>query len=730
MQRSILIASFAVSLTPVVAQDVYEVSTLDIRPFGEDYAPFPMKDGFVMASVRESSGSIDYTNDETHKPLSDLFWVPFSEGSTGRPEPLSSLLNTPVNEGPATFTNEGEIICYTRNLELPKKLGNLRSGRGNLGLFLASRTGNEWSDPVPFQYNSADFSLIHPSFDPSGNSLIFSSNMSNGYGGFDLYISRNEGGSWSVPINLGPTINGPGNEVYPVWQPDGSLVFSSDRPGGMGKLDMYLTIPNANDWFDPRHLPEPLNSPFNDHGYAAYADGANALFSSDRNGRDAIFQSYRTIGKFRDCAEQRRNNHCYAFRARPHAATMNLPLDHVWDLGDGTSVKGLTAKYCYEGPGTYTVRSMLVDRATGSVFHVLRSNELQSIDHVQAFITAPDTVRTGRALILDPSASNPQGMTVATYHWDLGDGTITTGKRIEHTYRKAGTYEIRLDLISVPGSDGSLRNLCNSRKMVVLDHYRDNGNEGIAAVYQDAVGLMQGFEFQELPYDEYTLNSDGLPDELYSVELFASRDRVSLDDPRFLELTSLYRVVERYDPRRGVYTYSVGETKDLEELYEVFRKVKELNFLDAEVFVLQIEKLIDMSELEMAEVEELNNTKIRSHAIHFEFNSADLVDDSHVMLNRIKELMDQYPRLRLVVEAHTDDVGGPDYNMELSEARALSVISHLTRLGVASERLIPVGHGKNQPLANNGTEEGRSMNRRVEFRMTMDTPEHAYERTR
>ncbi len=730
MRNTTFIAVLFGAITPLLAQEVYEVHALDIRPIGEDYAPAPLEGGFVMASIRESSGAIDFRNDADRKPLSDLYWVPMKDGKPGHPEPLSTILNSPVNDGPMTFADKGNTICYTRNIELPRRLSNLRSGNGNLGLFFSTKEAGEWSSPTPFEYNSSAFSLIHPSFDPSGNALIFSSDMPDGHGGFDLYVCRKQGNAWSIPINLGPRVNGPGNEVYPAWQPDGSLFFSSDRAGGMGRLDMYMTEAAGNEWLDPRHLPEPLNSPFNDHGYMAFPGCMEALFSSDRSGRDAIYHSEHTVRKFRDCEEQRKNNYCYAFRARPHAATMNLPLDHVWDLGDGTTVKGLIARYCYEGPGTYTVRSMLVDRATGSIFHVLRSNELNSTEHVQAYITAPDTVRTGRPLLLDPSASNAQGMTVADYYWDLGDGTTTSGDRIEHVYRKAGVYEVRLDLIAVPGSDGTVHNLCNSRKVIVLDHFKDNGYEGVAAVYQDAVGMMQGFEFQELPYDEYALNGDGLPDAHYSVELFASSDRVSLDDPRFMELTSLYRIVERYDPRRGVYTYSVGETNDLEELYEVYRKVKELNFLDAEVFALQIEKLIDMSELELAEVEELNNSKIRSHSIHFEFNSADLVDDSHTMLNRIKELMDQYPKMRLVVEAHTDDIGDTDYNMELSQSRALAVIGHLTRLGVDEERLIPVGHGKNHPLASNRSEEGRSMNRRVEFRMTLDTPEHAYEKTR
>jgi len=226
------------------------------------------------------------------------------------------------------------------------------------------------------------------------------------------------------------------------------------------------------------------------------------------------------------------------------------------------------------------------------------------------------------------------------------------------------------------------------------------------------------------------LDSDELADATFSVELFASKQRMSLDDPRFVEIKKHYRVMERFDPVRAVYTYSVGETKDMEELYVVFKKVKELQFMDAEVHQLQIEKLMDLSALDFASLQELNHAKLRTNAIHFEYKSAELGPGSDLILEQLIGLLRQHPEVKLVIEAHTDDIGSRSYNIDLSQQRAQSVQNYLESHGISADRLVPVGHGKNQPIASNKTEDGRSQNRRVEFRMTVEGGDQAFEKTR
>jgi outer membrane protein OmpA-like peptidoglycan-associated protein len=78
-------------------------------------------------------------------------------------------------------------------------------------------------------------------------------------------------------------------------------------------------------------------------------------------------------------------------------------------------------------------------------------------------------------------------------------------------------------------------------------------------------------------------------------------------------------------------------------------------------------------------------------------------------------LLKTNPSLKLTVEGHTDNVGAPNYNRSLSDARARSVVAALTAQGIASRRLTAVGYGQEKPVADNGTDAGRAQNRRVEL---------------
>jgi outer membrane protein OmpA-like peptidoglycan-associated protein len=92
--------------------------------------------------------------------------------------------------------------------------------------------------------------------------------------------------------------------------------------------------------------------------------------------------------------------------------------------------------------------------------------------------------------------------------------------------------------------------------------------------------------------------------------------------------------------------------------------------------------------------------------------------------------MQRHPNMDLVIEAHTDAEGSNATNLKLSQLRAQRIMDHLTRNGIAGDRLVPVGHGENHPIADNATEEGRGMNRRVEFRIQVPKEEQAYEKRR
>jgi OmpA-OmpF porin, OOP family len=103
------------------------------------------------------------------------------------------------------------------------------------------------------------------------------------------------------------------------------------------------------------------------------------------------------------------------------------------------------------------------------------------------------------------------------------------------------------------------------------------------------------------------------------------------------------------------------------------------------------------------------------YGVLFDFNKSTLQPSSDAALQPAADIMAADKTLKLEVQGHTDNVGNDAYNQTLSEARAKAVATWLTQHGVAADRLTAKGYGKTKPVADNGSDEGRAKNRRVEI---------------
>ncbi len=110
------------------------------------------------------------------------------------------------------------------------------------------------------------------------------------------------------------------------------------------------------------------------------------------------------------------------------------------------------------------------------------------------------------------------------------------------------------------------------------------------------------------------------------------------------------------------------------------------------------------------------------HGVTFEFNKATLTPDARALLDQVVSALNGREDIKVEIDGHTDGIGSDRYNLKLSEARALSVKSYLVGAGIADARLATKGFGKSMPIADNGTAEGRDLNRRVELRVVESAP--------
>jgi len=144
-----------------------------------------------------------------------------------------------------------------------------------------------WAQPVPFGYtiNTTNFEGM-PSLSSDNRELFFVSDREGGFGGKDIWVSRFEDGLWQIPENLGPAVNTPMDETAPFIAPDNkTLYFTSNGHPGMGGNDIFLTRRNANGtWGTPENLGYPLNTAFEEVSFCISPDGSKGFFSSNRPG--------------------------------------------------------------------------------------------------------------------------------------------------------------------------------------------------------------------------------------------------------------------------------------------------------------------------------------------------------------------------------------------------------------------------------------------------------------
>ena len=103
--------------------------------------------------------------------------------------------------------------------------------------------------------------------------------------------------------------------------------------------------------------------------------------------------------------------------------------------------------------------------------------------------------------------------------------------------------------------------------------------------------------------------------------------------------------------------------------------------------------------------------------ITFAFDRYDVQPQFRPTLDRVAEVLGDYPQTMIDIYGHTDSVGADAYNQTLSENRARAVADYLSMQGVNKVRMATLGYGETQPIADNGTESGRAANRRVEIRI-------------
>lgn len=274
----------------------YNIIDAGINTEFSDYGSAFFGDTLVFSSARirgaDSKKKLRYTN-QLATNLYKVVQMP--GGSYSKAQKFSDNVNTNFNESTPIFTKDGKTMYFTRNNYLDGKLGSDTNNVTLLKLYKATLLNGKWTNIVELPFNSNQYSVGHPALSLDNKVLYFVSNMPGTFGQSDLYkVIVEDNGGYSIPENLGATINTEGRETFPFISADNELYFSSDGRPGLGGLDIYVVkMNNENRYDEIKNVGSPVNGSQDDFSFIIDAKSKNGFFSSNRdggNGSDDIYK--------------------------------------------------------------------------------------------------------------------------------------------------------------------------------------------------------------------------------------------------------------------------------------------------------------------------------------------------------------------------------------------------------------------------------------------------------
>ena len=257
-----------------------------INSTASDYAPVISNDEKTLYFTSRRQGSTGGKKDNDNNYFEDIYVSHKVDGKWSNPENMGAPINSEYHEGCIGISKDGKELYIYKEI--------------NAGDIYVSKLkdGNKWSKPEPLSpMVNTDFYEPSVALADSGKTLYFSSNKPGGQGGLDLYMSKKDDkGNWQEAVNLGPEVNTGSDEDGPFYDQNTKyLYFSSAGHKGMGGYDVFRAKQDSitHKWSKPYNLGYPINSPEDDIYYTLTADGKRAFYSSfnaDGTGDKDIFE--------------------------------------------------------------------------------------------------------------------------------------------------------------------------------------------------------------------------------------------------------------------------------------------------------------------------------------------------------------------------------------------------------------------------------------------------------
>jgi outer membrane protein OmpA-like peptidoglycan-associated protein len=664
---------------------------------------------------------------------------------------------TNLNEGPMCVFDKGYLI--TRNFPSKKGMNNLR-------LVYAD---SNFKDVKEFEFNNASYSVGHATTNETFDWIIFSSDMPAGDGKTDLFISYfdRETSKFLTPKRLGKNINTAGNEMFPSII-DNKLFFASNGHPGIGQLDIY-EITLFDTLSKPGLLSYPINTINDDFGLLSVDGGQTGYFTSNRDSKmdDDIYyfdRSKITFGCEKEC---------------DNAACINLEIDDFknfaldqfifsWNMGNGDSICGPFVNYCYPEVGKYTITLNVFDVNTKSW------NKQMAQDTVVIKSTSKNNpefmIKTNYARLetVAPILKDAFDLgKISNNYWVWGDGQTSIGLESTHKYESGGVYQIDRHVKVTTTSGCCYRKISNytqinpntieeqelstkGLKQVPDDHYEakirfvDELGKPVSGVNYSIMSSISKKNIEGISLDTMKVDLDRSL--IYQITATSNQGTIlpatlatalkTEEEYRYYEFVvrkvagPMY-VIKTIDTKGNLVTGAnmtlMGDSISTVNLtngtWMFDKKPSGVYAFDKKYyFDLQVASanwgtkdtnIVVLQKVEAGAVFRLEN-------IYFDLGKYNIRPDAALELNKVLELMVEYPTLEIELRAHTDARGSAESNFTLSDNRAKSAAAYIVSKGIASNRIVGQGYGETLLLnkCKDGVkcnEKEHQFNRRVEI---------------
>lgn len=503
----------------------------------------------------------------------------------------------------------------------------------------------------------------------------------------DRIIELLEAASQDLEVTNIESINTPKSEYFPCLTIDGLTMYFTFAEGKKGGEDIYYSLLNASTWIKPKNIGAPFSTNENDAVNSVSADG-NTL---------VLFGSYKGFIGGGDNYYVERTDKGWS-SIKPFPKPVN---SQYWDCDGFLTADGKAFFFTSDRKGS------VGEFVKGGQFY---HGEYEG--NTDIWVSAKTGTGWSAPVNIGSSVNtpyaerspflHPDGKTLyfsSDGHYGLGSLDVFKSVRLSDTSWTEWSEPVNLGReINTAGYDVAYK-ISTDGRYAFFSSDRAGGKGGYDIYYSklppEAKPNRNVVTIKGRVTDE---NLKPLDAKLLWYDLFGSKNAGSLtSNPE----TGEYIIAL---PNGTSYSYYAEKTG----YYSVSNNVDlstESDFKELTVDIV------------MQSIQSLEEKSIVLNNIYFDFDKFELKPESYIELDRVVKFLSDNPSVNIEVSAHTDSKGSDDYNFQLSQKRAESVVAYLSSKGIQPQRLIAKGYGESVLIADNSTEEGMQKNRRVEMKV-------------